>query len=109
MLAIKRPVIQNYGESDTMKKCLLILLMCLFSSIAFAQGTTQKDTESQKPAEKTEVPPPARENVKAVPAAKGAAKPERVVGSGSNIKRSVPKPARNPRPVGRPVRPGRGR
>ena len=100
-----------------MKKALLILLMCFFSSIAFAQGTTPKEPESkspaepqEKPAEKQVVPAPAKEElVKTVPPAKGSAKPERVVSKGSDVKRSLPKPARNPRPTARPVRPGRGR
>lgn len=94
-----------------MKKGCLILLMSLFGSVAFAQGTApKKEPETPKAVEKQEVPAPAKEEVKAVPQAKTAAKPERMVNKRqSAVKPAVSRPARNPRPAARPVRPGRGR
>ena len=104
--------------SFAMKKGFLILIVCFVSCIAFAQSPAQKDPENQKPVEKQEqsptpkqeLPSPAKEEVKAVPSAKGSAKPERVVATKPGAaKPAVTRPARNPRPAARPVRPGRGR
>lgn len=97
-----------------MKKALLILFLSVFGSVAFAQGSAPKEPEAPKPVEKKETPAPSRqdakkEEVKAVPAAKNAAKPQRVAAKPAHVRQSMPRPARNPRPAARPVRPGRGR
>lgn len=98
-----------------MKKGLLILLLSLIGSIGFAQGTAPKEEEKPKPAKQQENPAPvqkietAEEVVKAVPAAKEGAKPQRVVTNRKNKKPTVVRPARRPGTVVRPVRPGRGR
>lgn len=94
-----------------MKKGFLILSMSFFCSIAFAQGTVPKEAEKQQPAvqqEHTAVVPP-KSDVKAVPAAKDAPKPERIVATGKQRRPAVARPARNPRPAARPIRAGRGR
>lgn len=94
-----------------MKKGLLILCMSFFCTMALAQGTVAKEADKQEPAEQQQNPKaePKKEVVKTVPPAKEAAKPERVIPNGKQAKPAVARPARNPRPAARPVRPGRGR
>ena len=110
MPAVQYEVGLNHPIYLPMKKALLILAISLSGSVAFAQGTAPKEPEAAKPVEKQEVPAPAKPEVKAVPQTKSTAKPERVVTNKPDAaKPAVNRPGRSPRPMARPVRPGRGR
>ena len=98
-----------------MKKGFLIVLIMFFSLALHAQSKpVTKEAEDKKQeatAEKEQAKPESseKEAVKSVPAAKSQqAKPAEVI-KGKAARPAGARPARNPRPAARVVKPGRGR